>query len=464
MGYSIAETLHRLIKQAIDSGEAASVEEATALFAKYKLRIEVDAQWGREPTQQAVLLTTVTLARRVFLGGIDVAGELDVPLRTPLRTEATLGAAVEALGAKRINTEASSTVPVVWIGPKAAKPSGFAVRPVVAGWRGGIVPVDCDLNIDPAGGMPLAAMLAAGLAVNEAFLHVSGKASAAGRRIVGLSLWQPDAGADWLHSASDGPALRYLPSKLWLIGLGHLGQAYLWGLGLLPYGRADSLALVLQDVDIISPSSESTSVLSDLSQVGVRKTRAMAQWAEGRGFTASIVERLFDAEFLRQTQEPGVALCGLDNALGRQALDHVGFDLIVEAGLGRGHQDFRRIRLHTLPGARAASELWPVRAAVESAQVQPAYSRLQDEGILDRCGMTLLAGKAVGAPFVGAVAASLALAEVLRLLHGGGVHQVIDIDLLALDQRVVCVNPRDFDTLNPGFVPVSGRCSSITHL
>lgn len=87
---------------------------------------------------------------------------------------------------------------------------------------------------------------------------------------------------------------------------------------------------------------------------------------------------------------------------------------------------------------------------------QPAYSRLQDEGILDRCGMTLLAGKAVGAPFVGAVAASLALAEILRLLHGGGVHQVIDIDLLALDQRVACANPRNFGTLNPGFLLVSG--------
>jgi hypothetical protein len=68
--------------------------------------------------------------------------------------------------------------------------------------------------------------------------------------------------------------------------------------------------------------------------------------------------------------------------------------------------------------------------------------------------MTLLAGKAVGAPFVGAVAATLSLAEILRLLHGGGVHQVIDIDLLALDQRVVCPNPRDFSAFNPGFVPV----------
>jgi hypothetical protein len=455
VGYSIAETLHRLVKQAIDSGEAASVEEAQALFGKFKLRIEIDAQWAREPIQQAVLLTAIALGRRVFLGSVDVAGDLDVPLLTPLRTEATLAAAVAALGARVVGVDPAATIPVVWIGPRRARRAGFAVRTIVSGWRGGIVPLDSDIELEQSDAMPLTAMLAAGLAVNEAFLHLSGKMSAAGRRIIGMSLWRPDTGVDWLQPQSDGPALRYLPSKLWLIGLGHLGQAYLWGLGLLPYKRDKSLALVLQDVDIITPSSESTSVLSDCSNLGSYKTRAMAAWAESRGFSASIVERLFDADFRRQADEPAVALCGLDNALGRQALDRVGFDLVIEAGLGRGHQDFRRIRLHTLPGRRGAAELWPIRPADESAAIQAAYSRLRNDGVLDHCGMTLLAGKAVGAPFVGAVAASLALSEILRLLHGAGVHQVIDVDMLALDERVACLNPRDFSTFNPGFVRVS---------
>jgi hypothetical protein len=455
VGYSIAETLHRLVKQAIDSGEAASVEEAQALFANYKLRIEIDAQWAREPIQQAVLLTAIALGRRVFLGGVDVAGEIDVPLLTPLRAEATLAAAVAALGARVVSTDPACTIPVLWIGPRKVRRAGFAVRTIVAGWRGGIVPLDCDVDLGCGTGMPLAAMLAAGLAINEVFLHVSSKMPAAGRRIVGMSLWQPDASGDWLQSQSDGPVLRYLPSKLWLIGLGHLGQAYLWGLGLLPYERTDSLTLVLQDVDTITPSSESTSVLSNCDNLGGRKTRAMAAWAESRGFSTSISERLFAADFRRQADEPAVALCGLDNALGRQALDQVGFDLIVEAGLGRGHQDFRRIRLHTLPGRRGAAELWPIRPEKGPEKTQPAYSRLRDEGVLDRCGMTLLAGKAVGAPFVGAVAASLALSEILRLLHGSRVHQVIDVDMLALEERVACQNPRDFSTFNPGFVGVS---------
>ena len=58
------------------------------------------------------------------------------------------------------------------------------------------------------------------------------------------------------------------------------------------------------------------------------------------------------AGFRRREEEPPIILCGLDNALGRRALDEAGFDLVVEAGLGSGYQDFRTLRLHTLPASR----------------------------------------------------------------------------------------------------------------
>ena len=150
------------------------------------------------------------------------------------------------------------------------------------------------------------------MAINEAYLFVNSGVPVAGRRVLGLSLWQPDAELDWLRGDSGEPDLIYLASKLWLIGLGHLGQAYLWGLGVLPYRCPEELSLVLQDIDVITPSSESTSMLTDAELVGQQKTRAMAAWAERRGFTTSIQERLFDASFRRQGPEPGVALCGLD--------------------------------------------------------------------------------------------------------------------------------------------------------
>ncbi len=168
--------------------------------------------------------------------------------------------------------------------------------------------------------MPLSAMLAAALAMNEAFLHVSGEMAAAGRRSVGLDLWNLERSEDWLEPNGTAPALRYLPTRLWLVGLGHLGQAYLWALGLLPFSVDAKVQLVLQDNDKITGSTESTSVLSDRTMIGSKKTRAMAAWADRRGFETTITERLFDQQCRRRHDEPAIALCGMDNAQGRRAL------------------------------------------------------------------------------------------------------------------------------------------------
>jgi hypothetical protein len=81
-----------------------------------------------------------------------------------------------------------------------------------------------------------------------------------------------------------------------------------------------------------------------------------------------------------------------------------------------------------------------------------AYQQLLNDHILDRCGVTLLAGKAVGAPFVGSVAATLVLAEVLRLLHGGPLHEVIEMDLAGIEHRSVVGRNGGSPDFNPGFV------------
>ena len=442
-----ADSLHRLVKQAIDSGAAATVAEAEAMFQGFRLAITFMPDDPADPVEQATLLTAVALGRRVFLGGVTVVGALDTPVSTLLPMGPTLGDAVKALGGEIGDV---SNSPLVVIGPRLGRRDGFAIRTAAAGWRGGIVPAHADLAPVAGPANPLAGMLAAALAINEAFLHVNG-AKAAGRSAVGLSLWRPSRDVDWLAADPSEPALTYLPSQLWLIGLGHLGQAYLWALGLLPFASPEKVMLVLQDVDAITASTESTSILTDATLIGVKKTRAMAGWAERRGFQTSIQERLFDADFKRRPDEPTVALCGLDNAAGRKALDQVGFDMIVEAGLGRGHRDFRTMRLHTLPGARPTAEMWNAALAGEKVEDRPAYSNLMNEGVLDRCGMTLLAGKAVGAPFVGAVAATLALSEVLRVLHGGPAHRLIDLDLLGVEHRTTVPARDAFASLNPGY-------------
>ena len=82
--FTPADTLHRLVKEALDHGAAASVAEAEVLFRSFDLSFVIGETEARDPYHQAALLTGVALARRVFLGGVWVSGPLATPLAVPL--------------------------------------------------------------------------------------------------------------------------------------------------------------------------------------------------------------------------------------------------------------------------------------------------------------------------------------------------------------------------------------------
>lgn len=445
------DELHRLVKLAMDTGEADSVEHAQRIFAGYRIGVAVGPEIEHSATHQAALLTFLRLASRVFLGGIDVVMFADVP--NLVLGNASINQAMAVAGARRVKL-LEPHVPAVCIGTIALPHSAsFAVRAVFSGWRAGVVPADAALPFEFESELALSGALAAALAVNEAFLFVRQDTPEAGLREIGMSLWQPDVLKDWWKAENDGPPLSYLPSRLWLIGLGHLGQAYLWGLSLLPYAHPGEVEMMLQDIDTVSVSTLSTSILSDSGMVGLRKTRAIAATMELRGFRTAIVERKFDDSLRIQSDDPQIALCGVDNALARRALGDAGFKLVVEAGLGSGAKDFRAIRIHTFPGTKDPRKLWlPVADKVINAEA-PAYGDLKSRG-LDQCGVTLLAGKAVGAPFVGMTAAALCLAEILRLLHGGTLFAVHDLDLKSPSGRISIAQRAALAAFNPGFVRV----------
>ncbi|MEO9611583.1 MAG: hypothetical protein ABJG86_19135 [Nitratireductor sp.] len=449
---AIGDRLNRLVKLAMDTGEAASLEEAERMFAEYRLSVSVGADIAHSPTLQATLLTIVNSARRSFLGGVEVDVAVDSPLLVPLSRHENLGAAVRALGG-RITTKISTATPLICLGnvpDKAENP--IAIRATFDGWTGGILPLSQSTKrlgekqeFAPAG------VLAGALAVTEAFQFLRRNQPLAGRREAGLSLWRPEL--SWQDSAARGPQIDRLPSSLWLVGLGNLGQAYLWTLGMLPYASPSEVQLVLQDFDVLAPSNESTSLLTTADVVGIHKTRAMAQWAQQRGFRSTIIERRFDANFRAWPDEPSLALCGVDNALARAALEDVGFGRIIEAGLGGGTADFLGFRTHVFPGVRKARDVWKPTAQSDESRIDlPAYEKLSAAG-LDRCGLTRLAGRTVGAPFVGAIAGAVVIAETLRAVNGAHAYDLIDGHLRDLAHRTVvpAVNPAPF---NPGATPV----------
>ena len=163
------------------------------------------------------------------------------------------------VSSRRVHPDA----PLVAVGNAASTTErAFSVRTTFEGWTAGVIPLMRDgarlaerHEFTPAG------VLAGALAVTEAFHFLRGNQPSAGRREVGLSLWHPEL--PWQDNAASGPVITRLPAALWLIGLGNLGQAYLWTLGMLPYAAPDEVQLVLQDFDVLALSNDSTSLLTN---------------------------------------------------------------------------------------------------------------------------------------------------------------------------------------------------------
>ena len=136
-----------------------------------------------------------------------------------------------------------------------------------------------------------------------------------------------------------------------------------------------------------------------------------------------------------------MALCGFDSNLARRDLATARFLRVMESGLGGTADNFDTISFHTLPNPCRAEELWPDLSSEEEtrqreqrervARENPAYAQLGD----DQCGRAELAGKSVAVPFVGTAAATLVVAETIRLLHGGPAYTDIKLVLSDLGAR-----------------------------
>ncbi|HEX5435580.1 MAG TPA: hypothetical protein VFW98_00365 [Gemmatimonadaceae bacterium] len=428
-----------------------------ALFRRYRLVVQIGRDVARSSSLQAALLTAVNTGRRCFLGGVEVvaaAEVLEAPLRIVWSGSRTIGDAIVDLQGVPV-VIGTPEVPRIVIGdvaPDSAR-GAFAVRATLDGWSAGVVPLSSSVRLPERQECTPAGVLAGALAISEAFQYVRGDTVEAGAREIGLSLWDPEPSVDW-RSAGGGPQLELLPSRLWLIGLGHLGQAYLWTLGLLPYADPSAIELVLQDFDALVEANDSTSPLTHRGVLGQKKTRAMAAWAEHRGFRTVIQERRFAHSFRVSDAEPQLALCGVDNPLARADLEDVGFARVIEAGLGKGTREYLAFQIHTFPSSgRSAKARWSgmheATFLERTMLAQPAYRSLATQG-LDDCGITTLAGRSVGASFVGAATSALVIAEALRITLAERTYTVIDATLRAPDRRRAIVNEVAVDPFNPG--------------
>ena len=390
-------------------------------------------------TLQLAVLTAARIAVRCFPGAVRVA--LSPALKmTPLRIwpslEQSFGQALsDILGAATfldLGGQGQAAHTVLFGNVPEAK---GALRVTFDGWIAKVGPAQDMARLPEREYCSLTGILASSLALSELFLSFAEINVEATRRVVAVSLWRPDL--DAADQEALGVNVEHLPRELWVLGLGHLGNAYLWALATLPYAAPREIELMLNDFDKVESVNLETGIIFETEHLLGLKTRGCGAWLEARKFRTRLVERRFDDAFRCRTDEPRLALCGFDSNPVRRDLPKANFLRVIESGLGGTASNFDTISLHTLPNPRPADELWPDLAKKEEEKRIEQQKRVANENTAylglddDECGRYELAGKSVAVPFVGTTAASFVVAEVLRLLHSGPAYTDIKLRLSA---------------------------------
>ena len=159
-----ADSLHRLTKILIDSGEAETLTEARETFANYGVRIVIGLDVMRDQTKQVIALTAINTAARSFQGNVQVIAPHDMDLVLPGFFGSSLESFLDWLALKEVDERVSQTWPTIIIGQeKVTEILDAAIRPWADGWNFGIGNRSSSHFFAPS------CVAAGGLAVSEAF-------------------------------------------------------------------------------------------------------------------------------------------------------------------------------------------------------------------------------------------------------------------------------------------------------
>jgi hypothetical protein len=381
--------------------------EIDDMLREYRLLIVCQDSILSSISEQAALLTMINAGKRCFKGGVFVKVGKDAKTLLPGYKQNSLALVAMELGAIVNPTTAPTDCPVVTLGNVPVADGSWGL--LVNNWSAGILPpMTSEITLPGDQSFPLGGVFGGALIVGSIFLRVANFDMSIGQDVSGISLWRPDL--QWNASEAQGPIPHSFPNKIWALGLGHLGQAYAWVIGHFPFKTPGELEVKLQDDDKVVLGNLDSGMLSEFESIGKPKTRIVAGWLERRGITTRIVERKYDAHYVRQEQDPQILLAGLDNIAARRSFRIADFKAVLDCGLGAG-LNFDMVRFNAFPNiALEPSEFW---ANTSVHNTSPVLEKLSKD--IMGCGYTL----GIASAFTGCAAACVEIAEVLRGYHQG---------------------------------------------
>jgi hypothetical protein len=396
----------------------AGYDEARRRLDRASLILGADAS-AALPWAQAALLTVAECGVRMFPGGVYLAERFDQPTVVGQFRGWPLRRHLEIAGCRTNAVPEHAVALHVGTQPRGGRREFLCWAD---GWTAVASP---NAPLDPPrSGNEIGGVLAGALGVSEIFRAAVLGDLRAGRRRSRLSAFSP-------ANANVTPAeLRYLPTAYWLLGLGNLGQAALWTIGMLPYADPSAVSLFIQDIDSSEAGNLPIQILTKPHWIGRKKARSTAEWADDVGFRTTIVERRFVAGSRRSDDEPGIALVGVDNLPTRRAAALSNFDLVLDAGLGATAPEIFDIRLHAFPGVRSPARAWPESRPEAERPLDRALQDLVDAGRIDKCGALTIAGRSLGVPSTAVAAAAVQVAQACRAVSDGSYCDFIDVGLV----------------------------------
>ena len=426
------DSYNRLAGALIDNNK--TYEDAEEILNSFVLKIICNEKIQESESLQAALVTVVNTGKRCFLGGasIDMPPKIKNKLKN-FNFEYLNDLIKHILG--KVNKDLKAQFSLKF-GCNAQNSKELEI--VASAWQGGVVPFDnnLDISLPEENNILLGGVAAGSLGVALAFLKVSKIDLRSADKLAGISLWRPDL--NWLDKEAEGPGIDNIPKKIWVAGLGHLGQSYLWNLRFLPFKNSSECEVLLQDYDIITDANYQSGLLCEKENVKKKKARVCSEWLEEFGVKTTICERKYDNNTIPSNNEPQLVLSGFDNKIARSNLDSTKFSLIVDAGLGGTKNSFDDIQINVFPNSNhTPMDLWgnsSINDGVLNKNVLKAFKSN------DKCGMIQLANKAISTSFVGAFAGSLVISEILRACNLGKRYAGIGLQLRSIEEIKLSAN------------------------
>jgi hypothetical protein len=222
------------------------IEEAEKLLFDSQICLEASDEIKISYSLQVALLSCFNAGNRIFKGGVICSIPDNIPNLLNLSGE-TFNEVLSDLFPFSKEDNLKDSTQKIFFGKHPT--SVNEIELVCSGWQGGINIYNSDINSLKSHhtNVCFGACLASSYALFWVFNKTFSMIEKVDEESFGYSLWTNSSEYDWIESINEGPSNISLPSNIWTVGLGHLGQAYLWILA--NQRRNQEIEILLQDFD-----------------------------------------------------------------------------------------------------------------------------------------------------------------------------------------------------------------------